>query len=159
MSAERAGPACRTFSIAIREARSEQDLATVSAIYERSGRASFTWRPRDYFQAALFPLIAKDETIFVAEFGQSIVGFLSFYREGNFVHSLYVDPDAQGLGVGRALVRHVHTIAGAPLTLKLDEPNKAAIAFYEKTGWRRLGGPDDSGVDEAGITWLRYRLD
>lgn len=158
MSAERKTPPCKTLAIAIREARSDDDMLQVSAIYERAGRAAFTWRPQDYFQAALFPLTARDETVFVAQFGRSIVGFLSFYREGNFVHSLYVDPDAQRLGVGRALVRHVRTIAGAPLSLKLDEPNREAIRFYEATGWERLDGPDDSGIDEAGIRWLRYRL-
>ncbi len=74
------------------------------------------------------------------------------------MHCLYVDPDAQRLGVGRALVAHVRRIAGA-LTLKLDVPNRRAIQFYEATGWQRMTGLDDQGVDDAGISWARYRLD
>ena len=159
MSADRKPPACTTLTIAIREATSPDDIAAAARIYEHAGRAAFSWRPATYFQAGLFSLIAKDETIFLAEFGQSVVGFLSLYRAGRFVHSLYVDPEAQRLGVGRALIAHVRALVGSPLTLKLDAPNLAAIRFYESTGWYRLEGPEDSGVDDAGVRWLRYRLD
>ncbi len=159
MSAQQKPPACRTLTITIREARSVDDVAVAGRIYERAGRAAFTWRPQDYFQASLLPALSKDETIWLAYFGDMPVGFLSLYREGHFVHSLYVDPDAQHLGVGTALVSHARAVVGRPLTLKLDAPNLAAIAFYEATGWKRLEGPDDSGADEAGVRWLRYRLD
>jgi GNAT superfamily N-acetyltransferase len=159
VSADRKPVACSTLAISIREVQSSDDIAAAARIYERAGRAAFSWRPPGYFQANLLAALSKDETVWLAVFGGSAVGFLSLYREGQFVHSLYVDPDAQGLGVGSALVAHVHALVGGPLTLKLDAPNQAAIAFYEATGWRRLDGPDDSGVDEAGIRWLRYRLD
>ena len=159
MSVQRKPPACRTLAIAIREAQSSADMAAAGRIYERAGRAAFTWRPPEYFQANLLSALSKDETIWLAVFGDTAVGFLSLYREGQFVHSLYVDPDAQGLGVGSALVAHVRALVGGPLTLKLDAPNEAAIAFYEATSWKKLDGPDDSGFDEAGIRWLRYRLD
>ena len=158
MSASLKPPPCKTLAIAIREAQSVDDVAAAGRIYERSGRHAFTWRPTDYFQANLLPALSKDETIWIAWFGDTAVGFLSFYREGHFVHSLYVDPEAQGLGVGRALVSHVRSLVEGPLTLKLDEPNAAAIAFYEATGWTRLNEPEDSGFDEAGVRWLRYRL-
>ncbi len=61
--------------------------------------------------------------------------------------------------MGRALVERIRSEVVGPLTLKLDAPNVAAIAFYEATGWHRLTGPDDTGEDEAGVTWQRYRLD
>jgi len=159
VSASPKPPPCKTLAIAIREAQSDDDLAAAGRIYERSGRHAFTWRPHEYFQANLLPALSKDETIWIAWYGETPVGFLSLYREGHFVHSLYVDPEAQGLGVGRALVSYVRALVGRPLTLKLDAPNMAAIAFYEATGWTRLDGPEDSGFDEAGVRWLRYRLD
>ncbi len=87
-----------------------------------------------------------------------LLGILSLFRPENFIHCLYVAPDAQRLGIGRALVDHVRKVVGAPLTLKLDVPNRRAIAFYEATGWERMTGLDDQGVDDFGIKWARYRL-
>ncbi len=130
-----------------------------AALYERSGRATFVWRPKAHFRAADFKRFAREEDVWLAFFGGSAVGVLSLYRSEGFVHSLYVDPDAQRLGVGRALVDRVRAEIAGPLTLKLDVPNEPAIAFYEATGWKRLTGPDDTGIDDAGVSWQRYRLD
>ena len=103
-------------------------------------------------------MFARDEEIWLALMGEALVGIAALFREENFIHCLYVDPDAQGLGVGKALVGYLRKAVGAPLTLKLDVPNRRAIGFYEATGWQRLTGLDDQGVDEAGIKWARYRL-
>jgi GNAT superfamily N-acetyltransferase len=153
-----ARPICSTLSLTIRMARNAADIDAAAAIYQRSGGAAFTWRPRDHFRAEDFKLFALDEDVWLAFMGEAPVGILSLMREENFIHCLYVDPDAQGLGVGRALVAHVRRAVGQPLTLKLDLPNRRAIAFYEKTGWERLTGLDDQGVDDMGIKWARYRL-
>jgi ribosomal protein S18 acetylase RimI-like enzyme len=88
-----------------------------------------------------------------------LVGIVSLFAADNFIHCLYVDPDAQRLGVGRTLVAHLRKETGRALTLKLDTPNTEAIAFYEATGWTRMNGPDDFGVDAFGVSWARYRLD
>jgi GNAT superfamily N-acetyltransferase len=151
-------PACSTLSLTLRTARTAAEVADAAALYVRSGRAAFTWRPPEHFQAADFKLFAQDEEVWLALLGEAPVGILSIYRPENFIHCLYVDPDAQRLGVGRALVAHIRRIAGAPLTLKLDVPNRRAIQFYEATGWQRMTGLDDQGVDDAGISWARYRL-
>jgi ribosomal protein S18 acetylase RimI-like enzyme len=140
-------------------AQSPAEIGRAAEVYEKSGRASFTWRPKSHFQASDFKRFAQDEEVWIAIFGTAIVGTLSLYRSERFIHSLYIDPDAQRLGVGRALVERIRSEVVGPLTLKLDAPNVAAIAFYEATGWRRLTGPDDTGEDEAGVTWQRYRLD
>ena len=90
--------------------------------------------------------------------GEALVGILSIFRPENFIHCLYVDPDAQRLGVGRALVAQLRREVGGAADLKLDVPNRRAIAFYEATGWERMTGLDDIGVDDSGISWARYRL-
>jgi ribosomal protein S18 acetylase RimI-like enzyme len=150
---------CRTLTLTIRKARNAEEIATAAALYERSGTAAFTWRPRGYFQAEDFIFFAQEEDVWLALAGETVVGILSLYTADNFIHCLYVDPDAQRLGVGRALVHHLRNETARPLTLKLDTPNAAAIAFYEATGWMRMTGPDDFGVDAFGVNWARYRLD
>lgn len=154
-----ARPVCSTLSLAIRPARSVAEIEDAAALYVRSGRAAFAWRPPHHFRAEDFRMFALDEEVWLALMGDALVGILSIFRPERFVHCLYVDPDAQGLGVGRALVDHVRRAAGASLTLKLDVPNRKAIAFYEATGWSRMTGLDDQGADADGVTWARYRLD
>ena len=152
-------PVCKTLSLTIRRAASASDIAAAAAIYVRSGTAAFTWRPPGYFTAQDFLRFAGEEEVWLALMGEAVVGLLSLFPTENFIHCLYVDPDAQGLGVGRSLVTHLRRQTGRAMTLKLDTPNQAAIAFYEATGWKRLAGPDDSGADEFGVSWARYRLD
>ena len=152
-------PVCSTLSLTIRRAVTPVEIADAALIYERSGSAAFAWRPKGYFKAEDFVRFAEDEDVWLALMGDAIVGVLSLFRAENFIHCLYVDPDAQRLGIGRTLVAHLRRETGHPLTLKLDTPNKAAIAFYETTGWVRMSGTDDSGVDEFGVSWARYRLD
>ena len=151
-------PACSTLSLTIRTARTAAEVDDAAALYVRSGRAAFTWRPEGHFRIEDFRTFAQDEEVWLALMGEALVGTLAIFRPENFIHCLYVDPDAQRLGVGRALIAHVRHVAGGPLTLKLDVPNRRAIAFYEATGWERLTGLDDLGTDDFGITWARYRL-
>ena len=151
-------PVCSTLSLSIRPARTPDEIDEAAALYERSGRAAFTWRPRDYFRAEDFRMFALDEDVWLARMGDALVGILSILRAEDFIHCLYIDPAAQRLGVGRALVTHVRGAIGRPLTLKLDVPNRRAVGFYEATGWERMTGLDDQGVDDMGIKWARYRL-
>jgi GNAT superfamily N-acetyltransferase len=152
-------PACTTLNLTIRRAANPSEIADAALVYARSGTAAFTWRPQGYFKAEDFVRFAADEEVWLALMGEAIVGVLSLFRTENFIHCLYVDPDAQRLGIGRSLVAHLRKETGRPLTLKLDTPNKAAIAFYETTGWTLMTGADDFGADEFGVSWARYRLD
>ncbi|MBS0473003.1 MAG: GNAT family N-acetyltransferase [Proteobacteria bacterium] len=151
-------PACSSLTLTIRTARSAAEIDEAAALYVRSGRHGFTWRPPEHFQEEDFRRFAQDEEVWLALMGEAPVGILALYAPENFIHCLYVDPDAQRLGVARALVAHVRKAVAAPLTLKLDVPNRRAIAFYEATGWERMTGLDDQGVDDMGIKWARYRL-
>jgi putative acetyltransferase len=60
-----------------------------------------------------------------------IVGF-SLVREGH-IDMLFVDPDAQARGVGKALLAGCE--AGGARTLECFRDNREARAFYEKHGW------------------------
>jgi GNAT superfamily N-acetyltransferase len=151
-------PVCSTLSLTIRKAKSVAEIEDAAALYERSGTAAFTWRPLGHFQARDFIAFAQEEEVWLAYMSDALVGILSIFRVENFIHCLYVSPDAQGLGIGRALVDFVHKKVGHALTLKLDVPNRNAISFYEATGWERMTGLDDQGVDDYGVKWARYRL-
>jgi GNAT superfamily N-acetyltransferase len=143
---------CKTLPVAIRRAR-EDELGECAALYEYAGNQAFTWRPKNWFRAADFLGFAKNEEVYVAESQGAILGILSFFRPSNFVHSLYVDPSAQGFGIGTALIEAAAKIADGPLSLKVDEPNAKACAFYERRAFRPTG---ETGID-AGIRWLRLK--
>jgi mycothiol synthase len=65
---------------------------------------------------------------------------------------LGVDPDAQGLRLGRALtdlgLAHLRRQGLGEVLLYTEEDNVAAVALYERTGFRRFS------VD---VSWRRDR--
>jgi GNAT superfamily N-acetyltransferase len=77
--------------------------------------------------------------------------------------ALYVDPPAQGAGLGTRLLADAVTriVAGgfSVATLWVFEENGLGRAFYERHGWR----PDPDGVGREDAEWhgpaLRYRID
>ena len=77
------------------------------------------------------------ETVLVAELDGHRVGFAAVLDNDNFLHSLYVDPDAQGQGVGSALLEKVQERFTSTGALKCLQKNQAAMDFYLKHGWRR----------------------
>ena len=58
------------------------------------------------------------------------------------LESLHVHPDAQGTGIGRALLEHCRARTGVGMELYCLAGNDRAIAFYEKAGMRRTGRVD-----------------
>ena len=59
------------------------------------------------------------------------------------LHSLYIDPDALGQGVGHVLMSHTLSTFAAwgceRANLWVLEGNSRAISFYERQGWRCTG--------------------
>lgn len=58
------------------------------------------------------------------------------------VHTIGVDPDWQGKGIGRALLRALLARAdevGAPVYLEVRTDNETAIGLYEAHGFTRIG--------------------
>lgn len=141
---------CNALDVAIRRARADE-IKTAAELYERSGNAAFKWRPKNFFHARDFLRFAQEEEVTVAVARGAILGILSFFRPHNFIHCLYIDPNAQGFGIGSALIRAAEDFADGPLALKVDEPNAKARAFYKKHRFVETG---ESGVDK-GIRWLR----
>lgn len=90
----------------------------------------------------------------VAEQAGIIVGTLHASRIADStvaLHRLYVLPTFQGHGVGKAL-HDAMTAHFGPVprtTLEVEPRNTGAIAFYEKMGFRAVGGGNACGGDKA----------
>jgi len=73
---------------------------------------------------------------YVFEREGQVAGFISLV--GGKVCALFVAPEAQGRGIGKALLEHAKALKGR-LSLKVYRDNKKAILFYEKNGLRVAG--------------------
>ena len=119
-------------------------------------------------------LAAPAGTVLVAERAGTVLGVTRFARatgglagdadagdrvgEG-VVHSLYVSPDAQGLGVGSRLLdaafESLRADGARSVALWVFAANAPSIAFYEARGWRPDG--QTRTQDEFGEPELRLR--
>jgi len=136
----------------IRRARPDEILACAE-LHARVAPKTFHWLtvedPVDQIVRA-----AADEEVYVALEGETVIGFASFYRPDNFLHSLFVDEDQQGQGVGKRLIDHVAALADGPLSLKVQTRNTRARALYRREGF--IEG--ELGIDETnGSTWVLMR--
>lgn len=100
---------------------------------------------RQFLQARLQ---AGDSTIFVAETGHEVVGFVQLYPSFSTVsllpiyilNDLFVAPNARGQGVGAALLTHAQQwcreLKGKGLALETAVDNPAQ-QLYERLGWQK----------------------
>lgn len=81
-----------------------------------------------------------------------VVGFLSLL--GNEVGALFVDPEFQRSGIGRALLDRARALPGE-LEVDVFRENAIGRAFYAKQGFEPVPGGDH---EQAGHEVLRLRL-
>jgi GNAT superfamily N-acetyltransferase len=93
-----------------------------------------------------FDSSTQDEEIWVAEEGGLLVGFVSIFREDNFIHNLYVEPKQPPRGIGSALLKTAEATFTDMGTLKCLVQNERALAFYLKNGWHIISA-GDAGKD------------
>ena len=98
----------------------------------------------DYMLARMYDLavlrgeIAQGITYLRGLAGDHLVGFAAYGPAGKEVklHKLYVHPDHQRRGIGRALLEHVErACAGRTLMLTVNKRNHKAVAAYKKHGF------------------------
>ncbi|TDD45102.1 GNAT family N-acetyltransferase [Nonomuraea terrae] len=78
-----------------------------------------------------------------------VLGHVALTRDME-VTRLYVAPAARGRGVAPRLLDTVRSAAGNPLRLEVSSEGKAAIALYERSGWRRTGTTRATWRDTTG---------
>ena len=124
----------------IREAK-ETDISPMQvirvAVKENvlSNPASIT--PSDY-QEFLF----ERGKGWVCEIENEIVGFAIIDLQENNIWALFVHPNYEGIGVGKALHKTMLNSYFASNKTKLwlgTEPNSRAAIFYKKAGWELVG--------------------
>ena len=99
-------------------------------------------------EASYLPYIAAGSA-WVAEAEDGIAGFAAIDGPARTVWALFVAPEAEGAGVGRAL--HIRMLEWAQdqgigsLTL-LTAQGSRAVQFYTRAGWRQIGMTADGEV-------------
>ncbi|MEO7978411.1 N-acetyltransferase family protein [Flavobacterium sp.] len=116
----------------------------------------YTIRSYEQQKNILDEKIAKQFPVIVAELEGKVVGF-GMYSEFRFreaykytvEHSVYVDQNAHGKGIGKILLQELiilakaqglHTMIGV-----IDAENKSSIDFHEKFGFKTVGIIKESG--------------
>ncbi|MFF0868493.1 GNAT family N-acetyltransferase [Nonomuraea sp. NPDC003560] len=70
--------------------------------------------------------------------------------EGPQVTRLFVVPAARGRGLAPVLLDTVRKAAGTPVVLEVSDEGRAAVALYERLGWRRVGSTRARWLNAAG---------
>lgn len=124
--------------IAIRDARADDD-PRLHAIHAAATMSSYG-RTHPWLEPILrdpaTPLEAVEWTI-VAHDGEAVLGYAAVTRA--HLENLYVDPAAQGRGVGSALLAEVEARVRprfAEMTLRCLHANPDARRLYERSGYQ-----------------------
>lgn len=84
----------------------------------------------------------ENGSAWVAESGGRLLGFAALYHRSGSVWALFVDPEAEGQGVGTALHRQMllwATQAGLDRLRLTTQTGSRAELFYRAAGWRDEG--------------------
>ncbi len=133
----------------------EEYRAALSEIYLNSRRETFYWVSPEEFQPEDFAKDTEGETLLIALYRKRPIGFISIWRQDNFIHHLYVDSRFKKLGAGKRLLTEGLKLISRPARLKCIIQNEDACRFYEKLGWRK----ENSGTDPQAGAYNTYLLE
>jgi GNAT superfamily N-acetyltransferase len=118
------------------------ELRDVVALWSRSKKRAYPWlaieQARGFDEELAFfrDVLAPRCAIWLAYRGGALAGLIAL--DGRHVEQLYVEPDAQGTGVGSALLAEAKRLQPAGLSLFTFQRNARARAFYEARGFRAV---------------------
>lgn len=125
------------------------DADAVAAVFTRSFR-TLDFLPRlhtaEEDRGFIRDVVLAEREVWVADDGGRVAGFAALARD--VLTHLYVDPDAQGRGVGSALLERVKGERPAGFELWVFQRNDRARRFYERHGCRLVRLTDGSGNEE-----------
>ena len=125
-------------SFFIRDYRSE-DFDPITVVWRisrekslpefHSAKGHFFYEDQDYFRNH----ILKENQVFVVESDGKPIAFLAM--RDDFIDHLYIHPDYQRRGIGKALLDYARQRSPEHLWLYTLQVNVNARAFYEKNGF------------------------
>lgn len=122
-----------------------QDAESVQAIFAQA-ISEAQWLPPQARSNVDLAKVSDGEIVFVCcTRDNSVLGFVSVYEPGSFIHHLYVARHCQRQGVGAALLKSLEAWVPMPWHLKCVARNESALAFYLAQGWAeesRALGPE-----------------
>ena len=124
------------------------DTAALAAIWRASVRATHDFLSDTDFRE-IDTLVSEHylptARVWVALHGEGKpCGFMGL--SGAHVDALFIDPARRGQGVGRRLLGHAASLAGA-LSVDVNEQNRQAVDFYRHMSFEVIGR---SPLDDAG---------
>lgn len=112
-------------------------------------------RPEQEVRAWVSRLLERPE-LWVATGPGGVLGFL--HLDGDWLDQLFVHPDHQGRGVGRALLELAVALRPRGFGLRVHEANTRARDFYTRSGLVELEHTDGSsysdGSPDVQMAWL-----
>jgi ribosomal protein S18 acetylase RimI-like enzyme len=123
----------------IRPAR-ERDTDILAEIYLSVRRRTFLWVDPGKFHIEDFVGQTQGERIFVCEDERgTVAGFMALWEPDDFIHMLYILPEFQGRGAGKALLAALPEWPERRYRLKCLVNNTRAMAFYRALGFEITG--------------------
>lgn len=116
-------------------------------IYRESRKLAFPWVDSQSLKLEDFDSAIQEEEVLVALKDQVPIGFIAWWLPDNFIHSLFIDPDFVGLGIGKSLLEVCLERTGRPATLKCLQANKNALQFYASQGWEIISDGESPDGD------------
>ena len=135
-----------------------QDCEAVLAVWHQAATIAHSFLPADHFvheRVAIATQYLPVTETWVYEHQGHIVGFMSLLNDevSSEVGGLFVDPQWQGRGVGRALMDHALGLKGE-LTVAVFERNFQGRGFYERYGFGETGR---SHYGDTGLTLVHMQ--
>jgi GNAT superfamily N-acetyltransferase len=118
------------------------DFITVTSLWRRAREQAFPKFQRvkghtfEEDKAYFREVILVNNDVWVAELNGEAAAFMAI--AGDFIDQLYVDPDYQRSGLGKALLDHARTLSPGHLWLFTLQFNTHGRTFYEQNGFRAV---------------------
>lgn len=103
---------------------------------------SVDWRSANYPER-LKKALDHCETVYTAWNGDRLIGLINAIDDGEltaYVHYLCVDPEYQGMGIGRELLRLIKEKYRDYLYIILVAENEPLIKYYRQNGFKWMEG-------------------
>jgi len=126
------------------------DAEELTSLFLRSRTQAMPWLVSPHDAAStrwwMEHVLLATQCVRVADAGTRLLGFAAL--AGTWLEQLYVGPDDQGQGVGRALLEDAKRLRPGGLQLHVFTRNAAARGFYEAHGFSLIEQSDGRRNEE-----------